>query len=82
VHRVTAVITRNGVRTATSSEDGQMPSAKLDSRTMMLFTNTEMEGGRRHPAPQPFQAHDGLAATACHEVVRRTRLLLGRVVVG
>jgi hypothetical protein len=85
VHRVTAAITRNGVMTATSSEDvqagDQPPSAKLGSQTMMLFTNTEKRGGRRHPTPLPSQAHDGLAATACHEVVGGTGLLLGHLMI-
>jgi hypothetical protein len=85
MHRVRAFVTRNVVEAATSSEDvqadDQPPSAKLGSRNMMLFTNTEKQGGRRHPTPLPFQTHDGLAATACHEVVRGTRLLLGHLMV-
>jgi hypothetical protein len=85
VHRVTAAITRKVVG-ETSSEDGhasgQPPAAKLGSRTIMLFANTEKRGGRRHPTPLPFQAHDELAATACHEVVGGTTgLLLGHLMV-
>jgi hypothetical protein len=86
VHRVTAVISRIGLATAISPEEAQAGdrplSAKHGSRSILLFTNTEKQEGRRHPPPLPFQTHDGLAATACHEVVWRTRLLRGHLVVG